>query len=431
MRLHLHLVLVFSVAGLVSAGCPFQYQLHGMDASQSPHHAVNNSLTTPRSLKSSSRPDPGQKTVQGCTCISACGASVDDLYRCDWCKTADGCGHKRFLGGSYDYCDYAEDDAFEAQSWQQKTAYFWDKVTADPHGDSAYASKTVILTESSITTFDNMKDELPAGRVKGIHTIGAICQFNLSIPDASPYTGMFAGGDQIGLVRMGGAVAYASGGFPPGIGVKFARSGVHSANYVALNSLDASTFNFFGLNMSNHIGSPSSIATKLLVKKFQQASQCAPQVGLSDLAKYDQSGRPVPANEVRFPFKLFLVPSEQVQFPNTQKTVAEVNSELESIKVGTPLYTVWACGSAAPGGEDNPTSGGLEKACGSKTRLGEMVTTTPCTTSKYGDEKFFIRHQRVEEDWALEPSYLAQYDASTACDWKPAPTVQGVPKKCH
>lgn len=421
--LFLTTVLLVSSSGLVvSAGCPFQ-------------HLFNNNVTeaghTRRALHQNSKPDPGQKTVQGCTCTSACGASVDDLYRCDWCTTADGCGHKRIFGGSYDYCSFTQNNTFEAQTWQQKTSYFWGKIVADKHGDSKYASPTDILTESSITSFDNMRDELPAGREKGIHTIGAVCQFNLSIPNTSPYTGMFAGGDQIGFIRMGGAKAYTDRGFPPGIGVKFARSGVHSANYVALNSLDAATFNFFGLNMSNHIGPPASAATKLLVKKFQQASQCAPQVGLSDLAAYTQSGLAVPAKERRFPFKLFLVPSDQVQFPNTKKTAAQVNAELESIKVGTPLYTVYACGGAAAGGgEDTPTSGGLEKACGKPFRLGEMTTTSPCTTSKYGDEKFFIRHQRIEEDWELEPSYLAQYDASTACDWTPTPTAAGVPKKC-
>jgi hypothetical protein len=376
-----------------------------------------------------SKPDPGQKTVKGCTCTSACGASIDDLYRCDWCSTADGCGHKRVFGGSYDYCAYSQNNTFEAQTWEEKTNYFWQKITADKHGDEKYASQTVILTESSITSFDNMKDELPAGREKGIHTIGAICMFNFSIPNSSPYTGLFAGGDHVGFIRMGGAKAYSSDGFPPGIGIKFARSGVHSGNYVALNSLDASTFNFFALNMSNHIGAPASVATKALVKKFQQASQCAPQVGLSDLAAYAQSGKAVPTAEIKFPFKLFLVPSNEVQFPNTKKTVAQVNVELESIKVGTTLYTVYACGGASAN-EDAPTSGGLGKACAQPLRLGEMKTLSECTTSKYGDEKFFIRHQRIEEDWKLEPSYLSQYDASTACDWTPAPTVAGEPKKC-
>ena len=222
---------------------------------------------------------------------------------------------------------------------------------------------------------------------------------------------MFAGGDQVGFVRMGGAVAYSNSGFPPGLGIKFAHTGVHSANYVALNSLDAATFNFFALNVSNHIGAAASTATKVLVKKFQQASQCAPQVGLSDLAKYDQAGTEVEAGSVKFPFKLFLVPTAQVQMPNAKKTVARMNAEMRAIAVGTPLYTVYACG-AASASEDHPTDGGVEKACADPFRLGDMVTTTKCTTTKYGDEKFFIRHQRIEEDWAIEPSFLSQYVSS-------------------
>ena len=62
--------------------------------------------------------------------------------------------------------------------------------------------------------------------------------------------------------------------------------------------------------MSNHIGGATSLTTTLLVKKFNQASQCPGQVGLSDLAAYTQDGQKV--GTPKFPFKLFLVPLVRV-----------------------------------------------------------------------------------------------------------------------
>lgn len=381
-----------------------------------------------RSMRERLSPDPDQGTVHGCKCKTACSASVDDLFNCDWCETENNCGHKRVFGGSWDYCTFNGNATFEALSYKEKNDYFWDRVTADTKRAPGYAPASKSLTESIQTTFDNMRDELPAGRVKGIHTIGAVCQFNMTVSPMSPYTGLFGSGESAGFIRLGGAVAYSDDGFPPGIGVKFARTGVHSGNYVALVGLDTHTFNFFKYNFSNHIGTASSVKTKVLVKKFQQASQCAPQVGLSDMARFGQDG--VEVAHPKTPFKLYLVPSAEVQQPESTKTVDEVNAEIESYPVGTRLFTVWACGRGNGAAESQPTSGGVETACGDPFRLGDMVTTTRCTTSTYGDDKFFFRHQRIEEDWQLHPEFLDQYDASTACDWSPAPTPQGTPKKC-
>jgi len=62
--------------------------------------------------------------------------------------------------------------------------------------------------------------------------------------------------------------------------------------------------------------------------------------------------------------------------------------------------------------------------------LGEMVTTSECTTSAYGDAKLQFRHQRIEEDWALRPEFLEQYDATKACGAPATVTVDGKPGTC-
>jgi hypothetical protein len=349
-----------------------------------------------------------EMTVGKCSCKSECGTSLLHPI-CSVCDTESGCKK------SSDYCTYPGVSTFEKQSFDAKNKYFWAKITEDTKGLSAYPSVSGILTEDVQVSFYDMGDEMPKKRKKCIHGIGAVCQFTLDVTDGSPYTGLFSSGKQEGFIRMGSAVDYSNGGLTPGLGIKFARTGVHSGNYVALHSLDfGQSWNFFASNVSNHIPPPKGITQDLLVKKFNQASQCPSQVGLSDMAKYSQDGTEHAAP--KFPFKLFLVPSKAVQTPATKKTVDQVNAEMEAFPIGTTLYTAYACGEAA-GDEMTPTVGGLEKACGKPFKLGDMVTTTKCTTSAYGDEAFFIRHQPVEEDWQADQSILEQYDAAKACAW--------------
>lgn len=371
-------------------------------------------------------PDPGQKTYKGCTCKSSCGPDVTDKFNCDFCRTEDSCGRSGF-GGSYDYCVYSEDDDFESKTFQDKNTYFWSKISADAQRVSAYPKVFGILTESIQTSFDNLKNEMPSGRVKYIHTIGSVCQFKLEISEKSPYTGLLGPGPQEGLIRMGSAADYGKAGVTPGLGFKFARTGRLSGDFVALHSLDLGQgWNFFAYNMSNHISPPSG-ALKIVGDKFQQASQCAPQVGLSDMAKYSQDG--TENSPPKFPFKLFLVPSSEVQMDESTKTIDQMHGLMDAFPVGTTIFTVYACDEAI-GDELLPTDGGLEKACGKPLELGALVTTSKCTTSAYGDAKLHIRHQRVEEDWQLRPDFLTKYDASAACGWSGPVSSTGVPPTC-
>merc|ERR1712007_278595 len=219
-------------------------------------------------------------------------------------------------------------------------------------------------------------------------------------------------------IRMGSAVSYDNGGLTPGIGVKFTRTNRHSGNYVALHSLDfGGPWNFFANNLSNHIPPPSGFQQNLLVKKFNQASNCAPQVGLSDMAKFSQDG--TQHDNPIFPFKLFLVPGSEVQQSTEPKDVKKANAEMRSIAIGKTLYTVWACGQPSKN-EEKPTTGTVQEACGDPFELGDMVTTSICTSSAYGDKKFHIRPQPVEEDWEANEQILkhAGYDHTKVCGKK-------------
>jgi len=421
----MRLLLLATIASFAAAACPFSGQSSGPCPGRTPDRDQGDVSTMSLKRRHLAAPDPGQKTVQGCTCTTSCGATLDDQFDCAWCSTADNCGHFG-ITGHYDYCVFPQDDAFEKQTFEQKNAYFWSKISADKTRLAKYPNVANIVGESIQVSFDEGRDELPSGRQKYIHSVGAICPFVLDVAADSPYTGLFAPGTQKGFVRMGSAVdPVANKGITPGLGIKFARTGVHSGNYVALHSLDlGQSWDFFAYNVSNHISPPTGF-TELLAKKFNQASQCAAQVGLSDMARYSQDG--TKHDPPTTPFKLFLVPG--VSTPATPKTLDQINAEVEAFPVGSTLYTVYACAHAL-GDEMTPTDGGLGEACGSPTKLGAMVTTAKCTSSKWGDEKFYIRHQRIEEDWAAHPEFLTQYNAAKACGWSGELTPQGAPKKC-
>ena len=71
-----------------------------------------------------------------------------------------------------------------------------------------------------------------------------------------------------------------------------------------------------------------------------------------------------------------------------------------TIPSGTILYRVLA--------QDRPLELG-----GSETEIAELVLTSPPTTSKWGDQHLFFRHQTMEDDISLQPSwsqYLDQWE---------------------
>ena len=50
------------------------------------------------------------------------------------------------------------------------------------------------------------------------------------------------------------------------------------------------------------------------------------------------------------------------------------------------------------------------------TVLGNLVTTGPCVTSKFGDGELFIRHRPIDEDIALKPAWEEAYRAGCGLD---------------
>ena len=120
----------------------------------------------------------------------------------------------------------------------------WDKIAAGPgagHSKPVMGpvdTLTSMVGESMIATFDTQWDVMPPTRHKVIHVQGVNCQFELDVSAESPFTGLLAPGKKVaGLVRLGSAAAVGGPiGLFPGMGIKFLRTGVRSANFVALRA---------------------------------------------------------------------------------------------------------------------------------------------------------------------------------------------------
>lgn len=364
-------------------------------------------------------------TLDGCKCKDDCYARAGSGWKCDTCKTEGRCGTWAPTG-RWGYCDYTTSTvrSFIDRSYSSKMSYYWSNIIANRTRFPNYPLLSNFLS-SVRTSFDNFRPEMPPRREKMIHSVGSVCKIKVAIGRQSPYTGLLAPGTHHGFLRMGGAVDPADG-ITPGLGFKFPRSGVQDGDYVGLYSLVAGTqWNFFGRNQSTHI-TPASGVTVVIAKKFEDASNCPYQVGLSDFAQYSQGGQE--SSPPKFPFKLFFVANSNLKTGQGELSIDGVHAELDAIPTGTTLYSMYAC-KTAKGDELAPTET-VEASCGTPLFLADVVTTSECTTSWYGDKSLHIRHQRIEEDWLLEPGYMSMpgYSANVACGKRV--DARGAPPKC-
>ena len=398
--------LLLSLFSSCLASCPFVHDSTTSDSCDT-KEVVTEMLETVR-ISDSGLIFPGttelEPTAQGCVCRTTCKASVTTgLADCDWCYTQGKCGTFS-LHGYWDFCKFPKQSQYEAQSASNKLSALWEKVIESrSHGSYPFIGDAAL--ESVQTSFDVIRDVMPAGRLKVIHSVGAVCQFEMKINPDSPYSGVFApNAAATGLIRLGGALPpSASSGMIPGFGVKFLRDGVPSGNFVALvglSSLPHNSGNFFQANFSNAIPPPSGV-TAVLATKFKQASNCITQVGLSDICSFGLDGSKVV--NVVFPYRLKLF-SSNVQFPTNSVDTNGLLDQLRSIPPGTILFDVYAF--ATP--QDFKDDKGI--------LLGEIVTTSECTSSRFGDNSLFFSHVRIEDDWKLRPDFIpSSHDAPNLC----------------
>lgn len=158
--------------------------------------------------------------------------------------------------------------------------------------------------------------------------------------------------------------------------LKFFRDGIDSASLVAMYSVDGQdTWNIFANDWSNHIpkAGPSLLPIAL---KFATVSEYIQAVGLSNFAMFENDGTPVA--EPVFPFSLRFEPTGNVEFSD-EYSGTYFTDQLMTIEEGTHLWKVY--------GMDAP-----EQLGGQEFYIGDLVTSSPTTTSKFGDKELFFRH---------------------------------------
>jgi len=108
-----------------------------------------------------------------------------------------------------------------------------------------------------------------------------VAKVNFEASKDTPYTGVFKGDDSV-LLRLSLASdpdtskstsAGAQDNFTPGLGIKFLRDDVDSANTVAMYGVNGfDSWNFFDRDASNHIGAAKSAVLLAVAAKFKTAT---------------------------------------------------------------------------------------------------------------------------------------------------------------
>lgn len=85
-----------------------------------------------------------------------------------------------------------------------------------------------------------------------------------------------------------------------------------------------------------------------------------------------------------------------IEYPSEYDKHNYYLDQLQTIKEGTTLYEVY--GMSAP-----------KELGGKEYLIGELVTTSEVTSSKWGDDHLFFRHQWTEDDIKAKPEWEQYY----------------------
>jgi hypothetical protein len=283
---------------------------------------------------------------------------------------------------------------YEAKTAEAKLEILLGHVTATEGSQGRYPNPfgylRFLFQDDLSPTCDHFSDLIPYDHEKRIHSVGQVAAMQFESNGEHEYTGVFQG-SPYALVRLSLAAKPSErAGTTPGLAVKFLRSGMPSANFVAMHSLEAqASGNFFEKDFTNHLNSADGAVKQYIASKFAEVSAPPEAVGLSDIAAYTVDGDQV--DQPIFPFEIMLVPNVdlQTQFVNAPATEQGFEDIMLSIPAETNLYDVLARAS--------PTA--------PKKVIGTMKITTKLMYSSFGDDDLFFRHQRMEDDFERHPEW--------------------------
>merc|ERR1711970_383676 len=308
------------------------------------------------------------------------------------------------LGVSFAWEDTSTEE-YLALPATEKSMIVWSNVLEDTTPGDWYSPLEMpgVFTEDMCPTLRSVGDQLPwetgvisdGWRYKYIHTVGAVGQVKWENLGDHSYTGVFEGATQ-GIVRFSLAKEPDTNALntAPGMGLKFLRDGMDSANLVAMFGVEGQeSWNFFKNDFTNHIGPASSPALIALSIKFAEATKYISEVGLSDWSFHGEDGEAV-ASPV-FPYSLRFHPTGDISFSDEYQR--PFTDDLMSIPKGSTLYEVYAM--------DQPEElGGTEK------HIANLVLESEMTTSMWGDKHLYFRHQDMWDDIDLIPEWYDYTD---------------------
>jgi len=187
--------------------------------------------------------------------------------------------------------------------------------------------------------------------------------------------------------------------FQPGAAFKFLRDNEKSGNVMAMASLaGVNSSNFFEFDLTNHVPNlnPPDRGTARLKAAFDKVSFWPTQMGLSEMASFDDTGRPEP--NPKFPYRLIFHAPPDVR---AMMKPAKVNDfPFYFMKYMTSgknrLYDVYA--------EDAPPAADGTRAPAVK--IGEIDMVSAPVSSMFSDRDLFFQHTRMEDDYAFRPDWI-------------------------
>ena len=285
---------------------------------------------------------------------------------------------------------------YQSLKAEEKINKLWTSVNQNqtPYGWYKYSLPEIFIYDMR-TTFNDYSDIIEKGRKKLIHSFGVVGKVEF-IADPNPYSGIFKGCKNV-LLRLSVAknpdyskrkAEEAFDNFGPGLGIKFLRDGVPSANLVAMFSVEGQkSWNFFKNDFTNHISGSEKLPLKILGIKFSQAQSEIGTIGLKTLAQYDERG--FEERNPNFPFKMLFRPRAEVKNLFSDNFTKDYVSQLKTIEANTPIYDVYV----AP------------KPNADLVKVGTLITSTKFVTSEFGDKDLFFQHNFIEQDYQIHPEW--------------------------
>jgi len=350
-------------------------------------------------------------TDNGCACKNEC--QLSNVLNCNskaFCNVdPDACpNHKSdWLKGKYDFCSFP-DAGVKGTSAALRLQTLLTFIKSDKTPQN-YFSGLSILTgvrgESVIHTMEMEHDVFPYPRLKYVRPVGVVAPVAFRSYGNHFFTGVFKG-SELGIVRLSISLDPKET-FAPGVALKFLRENRPSANFFGFTDFEGqncSEKNFFKYGMTTNVP-PATGSARAVPDKFRQATGCHQMVGLSDVA--DEFNGQMP----EFPFEVIFSGLPSVDFSCGDKGAAGW-ANLGKLQKGTRLFELKA--RRFPGYEAKP--------------IGELILLDSLTTSKFGDEQLFFRHQRKEEDFSWHREWLGQIDIEKECGTDYASTQPPAPE---